>query len=69
MANNSSTKIIALTLMIIGIGLVYWGYDLSAGLDSQISQTFTGSNSDDVMYRYVFGTVSFIAGLFLFVKK
>ncbi len=55
--------------MIIGIGLVYWGYDLSAGLDSQISQTFTGSNSDDVMYRYVFGTVSFIAGLFLFVKK
>ena len=69
MANNSLTKIIALTLMVIGIGLAYWGYDLSGGLDSQINQTFTGSSSDNVMYRYIFGAASFIAGLFLFLKK
>lgn len=69
MADNSFTKMIGIPLMVIGIGLAYWGYDMSGGLDSQLNQTFTGSSSDAVMFRYIGGAASFIAGLFLFLKK
>ena len=55
--------------MSIGVGLAYWGYDMSAGLDSQFNQAFTGSSSDGVMIRYIAGAASFAAGLFMFIKK
>lgn len=69
MRNPSTTKLVAIALMAIGIGLAYWGYDISSGLDSQLSQTFTGSSSNDVMFRYIAGATSFAIGLFLYLKK
>ena len=69
MANYSSTKLISVTLMAFGIGMTYWGYDISGGLDSQINQAFTGSSTDGVMFRYIAGAASFAAGLFLLLKK
>ena len=67
--SNSSMQIISLTLMIIGIGLAFWGYQLSDSVGSQISQTITGSHSDKVMMLFIGGAASFIVGLYLFVKK
>lgn len=67
--SNSSMQIISLTLMIIGIGLAFWGYQLSDSVGSQISQTITGAHSDKVMMLFIGGAASFIVGLYLFVKK
>ena len=69
MASKSNIQLIAIALMVIGIGLAYWGYDMSGGLDSQLNQVFSGSSSDGVMIRYIAGAASFAAGLFLFIKK
>ena len=69
MADKSSSKLIAIALMIIGVGLVYWGYDMSGSFDSQLSQAFSGSDTDAVMIRYIGGAASFAIGLFLFIKK
>jgi hypothetical protein len=69
MANKSSNKMIGITLMLLGAGLAYWGYDMSGAINSQLSQAFTGSSSDDVMIRYIAGAASFVVGLFLFSKK
>jgi len=69
MANKSTAKLIAIILMALGIGLAYWGYDMSGSFDSQFSQAFAGSNSDAVMVRYIGGAASFAIGLFLFLKK
>lgn len=69
MANKSSTKLVSIILMVIGIGLAYWGYDMSGSFDSQFSQTFSGSSSNAVLMRYIGGAASFAAGLFLFIKK
>ena len=55
--------------MVIGVGLAYWGYDMSGGFDSQLNQAFSGSSSDDVMIRYIAGAACFVAGLYLFIKK
>jgi len=69
MDNKSLYKLLAIALMAIGLGLAYWGYDLSGGFDSQLNQAFTGSSSDGVMIRYIAGAASFAGGLFLFLKK
>lgn len=69
MVNKSSTKLVGIILMVIGIGLAYWGYDMSGSFDSQFNQAFSGSSSNAVLMRYIGGAASFAAGLFLFIKK
>ncbi len=71
MASNSKSfmKMIGVALVIVGIGLAFWGYQMSGSVGSQVSQAFTGSASDGVMIRYIGGAACFIAGLFLFIKK
>ena len=62
-------KPISIALIIIGIGLAFWGYQLSGSVGSQLSQTLTGSPTDKVMTFYIGGAVSFSIGLYLFIKK
>jgi len=71
MANGSipATKIIGIALVIIGLGLAYWGYRLSGSVGSQITQAVTGSDTDKVMTFYISGAVSLVVGLYLFIKK
>ncbi len=66
MANN---KIIALILLVVGAGLVFWGYDLSGSLESKLSKTLNGSNTDEVMLFYIGGAVCIVVGAYLFTRK
>ena len=66
MANN---KIIGIVLAVVGVGLAFWGYQLSGGVGSQVSQAVTGSPTDKVMIFYIAGAASLVAGLFLLFKK
>ncbi|MDD2308447.1 MAG: DUF3185 family protein [Desulfuromonadaceae bacterium] len=68
-SDKSMTTIIGLVLLIGGVGLAYWGYQMSHSLVSHFTQAFTGALPDAVMYRYIGGAVSGVAGLFLLVKK
>jgi hypothetical protein len=71
MANNSisATKIIGLVLLVAGLGLAFWGYQLSGSVGSKITQAVTGSATDEVMTFYIGGAASFIVGLYLFLNK
>ena len=66
---KSSTKNISIVLMVIGVGLAFWGFNLSGGFGSQVTQVFTGSPTDKVMMFYIGGAASFAVGLFLFIKN
>ena len=66
MANR---KIIGIVLAIVGAGLAIWGYRLSGGFGSQVTQAFTGSPADKVMVFYIGGAASLAVGLFLLLKK
>ena len=59
-------KIIGLILLVVGVGLALWGYQLSDSVGSQITQAVTGSDTDKVMTLYITGAASFIVGLYLF---
>jgi len=72
MALSGSTpipKVIALTLIVFGIGLLVWGYQLSDSFNNQLSIAMTGASSDRVMYSYIGGAASFVVGLYLYFKK
>ncbi len=68
-SSKSTIKILGLALVIIGIGLAFWGYQISGSIGSQISQTFTGSHTDKVMMLYIGGAVSFVVGIYLYIRK
>ena len=61
-------KISGIALVVLGIGLAIWGYQLSGSLGSQITQTLTGSDTDKVMALYIGGAVSFAVGLYRIIK-
>ena len=70
-ATNDKTmiRLIGLVLLVGGAGVAYWGYQMSQSFVSNITRAFTGALPDAVMYRYIGGAISGIAGLFLLLKK
>jgi len=62
------TRAIGLAMVVVGIGLAYWGYQISETLTVQLTTKVTGSLPDEVMFRYIGGAASGIAGLFLVLK-
>ena len=68
-SSASTKKIIGIALVVIGIGLAFWAYQMSGSIGSQITQTITGSHTDKVMALYICAAASFIVGLYLNIKK
>jgi hypothetical protein len=62
-------KIVAIVLVVLGIGLAFWGYRLSGGFGAQLSQAVTGSPTDRIMAFYIGGAVSLAVGLYLLFRK
>ncbi|MDZ7804562.1 MAG: DUF3185 family protein [Thiohalophilus sp.] len=69
MHSGTTMKIIGIVLVVLGIGLAIWGYQLSGSVGSQITQAVTGSDTDKVMTFYIVGAISFVVGIYLFAKK
>ncbi len=69
MGSAATMKVLGLALIVLGIGLAIWGYQLSDSVGSQITEAVTGADTDKVMTYYITGAISFIVGLFLFAKK
>ena len=67
--SSSNIDIIGILLMVIGIGLVLWGHQISGGFLSKLTLKITGSHADKVMKLYIGGAASFVTGLVLFLKK
>lgn len=67
--STATIKIIGIALVILGIGLAIWGYQLSGSIGSQVTQVVTGSDTDKVMTLYITAAVSLVVGLYLSVKN
>ena len=65
----STKKLIGIVLIILGAGLAIWGYQGSGSVASQLSRTFSGSETGKVMTLYIAGAASFVVGLLLLLKK
>ena len=64
-----SNKVIAIALIVIGIGLAFWGHQLSTYVGSHLTRVVTGSDTNKVMAFYIGGAVSFVVGAYLLARK
>lgn len=61
-------KIIGIVLIVIGIGLAIWGFQLSSSIGSEITKAVTGSDTNKVVGLYILGAIGFVVGLYIFIK-
>ena len=64
----STLKIASIVFIILGAGLIIWGYQESGSIGSQLTSAVKGTD-DDVMMLYIGGAISLAVGVFLFIKK
>ena len=69
MAKKNDNKLIGIILLVLGVGLAVWGYQLSGSVGSQLTKAVSGSYTDKVMMMYIGGAASAIAGLYMLTKK
>lgn len=62
-------KAIALALLVVGIILLYFGYQEMQSVASQAKEVLTGQPTDNSMWFLVGGAVAVILGLFGLLKK
>jgi uncharacterized membrane protein YidH (DUF202 family) len=55
---------IAVALLVAGIALLAWGFQMSGAFDSSISRAFTGRPTDKAMWTMIGGAVLAAAGAF-----
>lgn len=56
-------KIIGIICLVLGIMLLVWAHNIEHGVNSQITEVFTGTPSNRAMYFYIGGTVLGIVGV------
>ena len=66
--SNIGLKVVGLALLVVGIGLAFWGYQLSGSFTSQLSKSVSGAMPDEVMFRYIGGAVCGVIGGFLLLR-
>ena len=61
---------IAIVMLVAGIALLIWGFNMSGAFDSKVAKVFTGSPTDKAMWTMIGGAVLAGLGAFqLFIKK
>lgn len=65
-----SSKLVGIVLLVIGVALLYFGYQSTQSLGNQLTETVTGRFTDQTMWYLIGGAASAAAGAFLlFFKK
>jgi hypothetical protein len=64
-----TNKIIGLVMLVAGLGLAFWGWEMSESFGSALSSRLSGSMPDEVMYRYVGGGILAAVGTLLVMKN
>jgi drug/metabolite transporter (DMT)-like permease len=63
-------NVIGIALLVAGIILLVWGYNMSGALESKVNRVFTGSPTDKAMWTMIAGAVLAAAGAVqLFFRK
>jgi hypothetical protein len=58
-------KAIGIVLIVVGVGLLIYGFNASESLASEISEFFNGTPTDETVWLLIGGAVALIVGLFM----
>lgn len=59
-----NSKVIGVILIIVGVALAYWGYDVYDSASSQISRAFSGDTPLEAWAAMVGGVICVVIGIF-----
>jgi len=62
-------RIVGIILLVAGLGLLLWGYNMSQSVGGQLQNAFTGSPGDKPMLLYIGGGILAAAGVFQILRK
>ena len=62
-------KLAGIGLLVLGLVLLYFGFNATESPVEEIGEAVTGKYSDDTMMYLIGGAIAAVAGLFLVVKK
>ena len=62
-------QLIGIALLVLGLILLYFGYESSQGLDDQVSEALTGEYTDATMFYWIGGGVSAVVGLVMLAAR
>lgn len=66
----ASSRLLGIVLLVVGVGLLYFGYQSTQSVGGQLTETLTGRFTDETMWYLIGGAAAAAAGAFLtFVKK
>lgn len=65
----SKNQIIGLALLVVGVILLYFGYQASQSMGEQVVESFTGRFTDSTTWYFVLGAAAIVVGLGLTVFK
>ncbi len=66
MGNN---KVLGIVLLVIGVILLFFGYNASQSLGEQMAESFTGRFTDETMWYIIAGAASVIVGAVLTLRQ
>ncbi len=65
-----TNKLIGIVLLVVGLILLYFGWQASQSFTGQVHETLTGRYGNETMWYFIGGAVAVVAGGFLaFVKR
>ncbi|MDT8310000.1 MAG: DUF3185 family protein [Methylophaga sp.] len=64
-----SNKVLGIALLVIGVILLFFGYNASQSLGEQMAESFTGRFSDETMWYIIAGAASVVVGAVLTLRK
>lgn len=66
----ASQKVLGIVLLVVGLLLLFFGWQSSQSVGDQLSEAFTGRFTDSTMWFIIFGAAATAAGVFLaFFRK
>ena len=64
-----TSRIMGIVLLVVGLVLLYFGWQASQSLGDQITETFTGRFTDSTMWFLILGAAAAVGGLLLAVVR
>lgn len=61
-------KLVGIVLLVVGIGLLYFGYQSTQSIGNQLTETVTGRFTDETMW-YLIGGAAAVGAFLTFFRK
>lgn len=61
-------KLVGIVLLVVGIILLYFGYQAYDSAASEVSQAVTGETTDEAMWYLIGGAIAVVVGLYGIIK-